>query len=107
MSEAMEKKQLVGFVNQKKKGIYNVLVEIYAEVLSASLSTPMALEIIRQDLQSASSDPVELNLSSLLKAITKAKKKGILKMEKPKKKWDFKDAYELKEEQRPAGSFTV
>jgi hypothetical protein len=103
----MDKKTLASFVSQKKKGVYNLLIEAYADVLSASMSTPMVLELIRQDLQTVSREPVELNRSSLLKAISKAKKRGVLKSEKSKKKFDFKDSYELKEEQRLPGSFTV
>ena len=103
----MDKKQLASFVSQRRKGVYNLLIEAYAEVLSASMSTPMILELIRQDLQSVSTEPIELNHSSLLKAISKAKKRGILKSEKSKRKFDFKDSYESEGEQRLPGSFTV
>lgn len=104
----MDKKQLVGFLKQRKRGVYALLTEVYADVLSTPMSTPMALEVIRQDLQNASTDPIELNYFSLLKAIKKAKKTGsIVQSEKAKVKWDFKDAHELQSTQKLPGSFTL
>ena len=104
----MDKKQLVSFLKQRKRGVYALLTEVYADVLSTPMSTPMALEVIRQDLQNASTDPIELNYFSLLKAIKKAKKAGaIVPTDKAKVKWDFKDAHELPNTQKLPGSFTL
>lgn len=104
----MDKRQLVNFLKQKKKGVYNLVIEMYADVFSTSMSTPMALEVITQDLQNVSTEVIEINYFSLLKAIAKARKKGrIVKAEAVKQKWNFKDAHELPDNRKPAGSFTL
>ena len=46
----MEKKHIIKFLNAKKRGVYTLLVEMYADVIS-SMAIKMALEIIREDLE--------------------------------------------------------
>jgi len=45
----MEKKHVVRFLQEKRRGSYTLLVKMYAEEIAA-MSVKMALELIREDL---------------------------------------------------------
>lgn len=100
----MEKKHLIRFLKEKKRGTYTLLVEMYANVVS-SMAVTMALEIIREDLEQESGEPLALNYFSLAQAIAKYKKRGSSKSGVPRK-WEFKDANETKDQLVP-GKFKI
>jgi hypothetical protein len=101
----MEKKHIIKFLNGKKRGVYPLLVEMYATVVT-TMATTMALEIIKEDLEMDSGEKVELNYFSLAQAVAKYKKKIKAKPE-GKRKPEFKDAHELSEKQLPAGRIYI
>jgi hypothetical protein len=100
----MEKKHIIKFLKLRKRGVYALIVELYADVIT-SMAITMALEVIAEDLQKESSEQIELNYFSLAQAVAKFKKK----IQKPvmKRKPEFKDAHELVEKQLPPGNFTL
>ena len=100
----MEKKHIIKFLNAKKRGVYTLLVEMYADVIS-SMAITMALEIIREDLEKEASEKVQLNYFSLAQAVAKFKKKAKAKPES--RKPEFKDAHELSDKQKSPGTFTL
>jgi hypothetical protein len=106
----MEKKLIIRFLKQRKRGVYNAITDTYAGVIT-SMSITMALEIIREDLQKISEEEVVLNYSSLAHAIKKYKRKA-----KPKSnvalapkmdKWEFLDAHEITEKHLAPGKFKL
>ena len=99
----MEKKHIIKFLNAKKRGVYTLLVEMYADVIT-SMAITMALEIIREDLENESGEKVELNYFSLAQAVAKFKKK---KAKPESRKPEFKDAHELNDKQKSPGTFTL
>lgn len=101
----MEKKHIVKFLNGKKRGIYTLIVEMYADVVT-SMAITMAQEVIREDLEKDSGEKVELNYFSLAQAVAKHKKKIKAKPE-AKRKPEFKDANEISDKQRRPGGFTL
>ena len=100
----MEKKHIIRFLNAKKRGIYTLLVEMYADVIT-SMAITMALEIIREDLEKEAREKVQLNYFSLAQAAAKFKKKAKAKPES--RKMEFKDAYEQSDKQNSPGKFTL
>ena len=100
----MEKKHIVKFLNTKKRGVYTLLVEMYADIIT-SMATTMALEIIRADLEKDSEEKVKINYYSLVQAVAKFKKKAKAKPES--RKPAFKDAHELSDKQKSPGTFTL
>jgi hypothetical protein len=102
----MDKRHVVKFLKQKKRGIYNVIVEMYTEVISTTGPT-MALEIIKEDLEKETGEQVALNYFSLAQAIAKTKpaNAGLVKIQK--RKWEFKDSNELKPDQGTPGKFKL
>ena len=103
----MEKKTIIRFLNEKRRGSYTLLVAMYAD-LFPSMSISMALTVIKEDLEKESSASVELNYFSLARAVARLKKKGGMKSEaETKKKWEFKDANEIKNRQLSPGMFTA
>ena len=68
-----------------------MLVQAYAELIT-SMPIVMALEIIRQDLQKDSEEPIELNYFSLARALARFKKKNPPRANPSK--LQFKDANE-------------
>ena len=100
----MEKKHIIRFLKEKKKGSYTILVRAYAEQI-ASMSVVMALEIIREDLQQDSEEQIELNYFSLARAVARFKKKN--PQTASPKQFQFKDAHELKNVQLGPGRFKI
>lgn len=99
----MEKKYLIQFLRKKKKGAYSLLVKTYSELVT-TIPIVMALEIIREDLQKDSKEPIVLNYFSLARAIARFKKKNPVAT---KGKFEFKDAYELDNIQSRPGKFKL
>ena len=99
----MEKRFIIRFLKEKKKGSYRLLAELYADQIM-SLPIVMALEIIRDDLQGESDEPIELNYFSLARAIGRFKKKNPAKV---KGKFQFKDAHELDKDRSSPGKFKL
>lgn len=100
----MEKKHLIRFLKEKKRGTYTILVEMYTDVVS-SMTVTMALEIIREDLEKESGESVALNYFSLAQAVAKYKKSSSSKPGGPRK-WKFRDASETKDQVIP-GKFKI
>ncbi|MBL0741069.1 hypothetical protein [Chryseolinea lacunae] len=95
----MEKKLIVRFLKEKRRGAYTLVVEEYAPLIFA-MSHAMALVIIQEDLAKESGVPVALNYFSLVRAIATYKKKNPQPATRVVKlKHEFKDAHELKEGQ--------
>ncbi|SKC46045.1 hypothetical protein [Ohtaekwangia koreensis] len=94
----MEKKLIIRFLNEKRRGAYNVLVEFYASQIFY-LSKTMALTLIEEDLEKEGS-PIKLSYFSLARAMSRYKKKHPkLSMSGTNPASAFKDAHELKEGQ--------
>ena len=81
-----------------------MLVQAYAELIT-SMPIVMALEIIRQDLQKDSEEPIELNYFSLARALTRFKKKNPQRTNQGK--LQFKDAHEIGHGQLGPGRFKL
>jgi hypothetical protein len=95
----MEKKLIIRFLKEKRRGAYNLLVEFYASRIF-SLSKTMALTIIEEDLENECDPPLKLSYFSLARAMTRYKKKRPkLSLGAAKQASVFKDAHELKEGQ--------
>jgi hypothetical protein len=100
----MEKKHIIQFLKEKKRGVYTVLVEIYADVIT-SMATTMALAVIKEDLEKESEATVEINYFSLAKAASKFRRAN--KSKAVGKKWNFRDASEIPEDQSVPGKFKI
>ena len=101
----MEKKHIIRFLKEGKRGAYTLLVKMYADAV-ASMSVTMAMELIREDLEKESGASVELHYFSLVKAFSRFKKKeGKRSGEGTDRIWDFKDANEIKDGQLSSGKF--
>jgi hypothetical protein len=100
----MEKKHVIKFLHAKKRGVYTLLVEMYADVIM-SMAITMALEIIQEDLEKDSGEKVVLNYFSLAQAAAKFKKYSKDKPSSRKK--EFKDVHEEGDTQNPVGTFTL
>jgi hypothetical protein len=95
----MEKRLIVRFLNEKRRGAYTLVVEEYAPLIFP-LSHAMALTIIQEDLEKESGMLVTLNYFSFARAIATYKKKNPQPTTNGvKSKMEFKDANELKEGQ--------
>jgi hypothetical protein len=103
----MEKKHIVRFLKEKKRGVYTLMVEMYADLIT-SMAVTMALELIKEDLEKESGTKVDINYFSLAQAISKYKKeKPISHSGLVAKEWEFKDTHELKEDQTAPGIFKI
>jgi hypothetical protein len=102
----MEKKNIIKFLNGKKRGVYRLLVEMYSEEVT-SMPVTIALEIIREDLRKESGEMVDLNYSSLARAVARSRKKSKAKDEVGIRKRDFKDANELMDRRTAPGKFKI
>jgi hypothetical protein len=103
----MEKKHIIRFLKERKRGSYTLLVKMYADAVT-SMSVTMAMELIREDLERESGTSVELNYFSLAKAFSRFKRKeGKRTGAGTDRNWDFKDANETKEGQLSPGKFKV
>jgi hypothetical protein len=100
----MEKKHLIKFLREGKKGSYSVLVQAYQELLT-SMPIVMALEIIREDLQKDTEELIELNYFSLARAVARFKKKNPHLAQT--KRFQFRDAHEIEDVQLSPGRFKI
>lgn len=107
MTAVMEKKHIIKFLQQRKKGVYNLIVQLYANVI-ISMGPTMAMDIVKDDLEREAGGPVEIHYFALAQAILRFKKKN-LKISSGSyeraKKFEFKDAYELDDAQLVPGRF--
>ena len=102
----MEKSDIVTFLEQKRRGIYNVLVSEYWDSILASTPVNLALTLITGDLEKATGQKVTLKYVSLAQAVSKAKTKRPVRVlhsnesEKvqQKAKTKFRDAHEIEKE---------
>ena len=83
-----------------------MLVEMYSEEVT-SMPMTIALEIIREDLESESGEMVDLNYNSLARAVARSKKKFKAKNDVGMRKRDFKDANELTDSRTAPGKFKI
>lgn len=103
----MERKTIIRFLKDKRRGSYTLLVAMYAD-LFPSMSVSMALTVIKEDLEKESGSTIELHYFSLARAILRFKKKaGIRPGAELKQKREFKDANEIKDGQPRPGTFKV
>jgi len=100
----MEKKHIIRFLQERKRGVYTLMVEMYSDV-ATSMAVTMALEIIKEDLEKESGVIVDLNYFSLAQAISKYKKEEAIS--KTDKKWSFPDAHETNRDEKAAGKFKI
>jgi hypothetical protein len=101
----MEKKHIIRFLKEGKRGSYTLLVQMYADVVT-SMSIRMALELIKEDLEKESGETVEIHYFSLARAISRLKKKNILKPGAlTAREREFKDAHEIQQGQLSPGNF--
>jgi hypothetical protein len=103
----MEKKYIIEFLKNKKRGVYALIVNTYIDVISV-MGINMALKVIKDDLEKETGSTVELNYFSLAKAISKLEKKTSNRSTTiVTRKWEFKDAHEIKEGQTAPGRFKL
>jgi len=109
----MRKALIVKFVKEKRRGVYDAIVDEYSSIIF-SWKINLLVNIIETDLEHHTGEKVILNYFGLAKAIRKFKLKPTnSKKEKPltphaKQGYDFKDAHELEEkEATKPGSFKL
>ena len=102
----MDKKLIVKFLKSKRRGVYTLIVETYADVIQ-SMNGTMALDVIKEDLERESGEIVEIKYFSLAQAISKYKAKGLNPKSKPDKKWNFTDSNELNQSPSAPGKFKL
>ncbi len=103
----MEKKYIVQFLKEKKRGVYSLIVNTYIDVIS-TMGINMALHIIKDDLEKETGTSVEINYFSLAKAAAKVPKKVLNKSTSLEtSKWEFKDAYETNDQKLIPGRFKL
>ena len=100
----MEKRHLIRFLKQRKKGSYSVLVQAYQELI-ASMPIVMAMEIIQEDLHKDTEERIELNYFSLARAVARFKKKN--PQAAIRKEFQFKDSHETEDVQLSPGRFKI
>ncbi|RAV99664.1 hypothetical protein [Pseudochryseolinea flava] len=95
----MDKKLIIRFLKEKRRGAYNLLVELYGSQI-LPLSKTMAVTIIEEDLQQECGATIKLSYFSLARAISRYRKKNpTLAPRVTNPPSIFKDAHELKEGQ--------
>lgn len=102
----MEKKNIVKYLNGKKRGVYALIADVYSGV-TTSMAISLALEEIRRDLEKESEEKVYLNYNSLARAVARSKKKTKAKAKAELQKRDFKDTNELKDNGTAPGKFKI
>ena len=103
----MEKKHIIRFLNEGRRGAYTWLVEMYAELVT-KMSVTMAMVLIKEDLTRDSETAVELHYFSFAKAVAKFKKKtGKNSKADAGKKYEFKDINEIGNSQSSTGAFKI
>ena len=102
----MEKKYIIEFLKERKRGVYTLIVNTYADVICA-MGITMALRVITDDLEKEAGTAVELNYFSLAKAASRLEKKASRRSTSiVTRKWEFKDAHEIKGQTVP-GKFKI
>lgn len=103
----MERKHIIRFLKDGRRGAYTWLVEMYCDLVT-SLSVAAAKELIEEDLTKESETTVELHYFSLARAVARFKKKnGMHTKAAAVKKFEFKDANEIMNGQSEPGKFEV
>lgn len=116
----MDKSDIVAFLEQKRRGIYNVLVNEYWDSVLSTTPINLALTVISNDLEKATGKKVSLKYVSLAQAVSKARNNQVATkhslsrqtggniQENPAhgKKYDFRDSHEIKDDQQP-GKFRI
>lgn len=103
----MEKKHVIRFLKERRRGAYTLLVNMYAEE-ATSMSVKMVLEFIKEDLEKEPGASVQLRYFSLARAVARFKKSsagkhGALTI----RKREFKDAHEIEDRQLRPGEFKI
>lgn len=103
----MDKRYIIQFLKEKKRGVYTLIVNTYVDVIS-TMGVTMAQRVIKDDLEKEAGTAVELNYFSLAKAISKFEKKiGNRSTTVVTRKWDFKDAHEMNDKGLAPGKFKL
>ncbi len=103
----MEKKHVIRFLKERRRGAYTLLVKMYAEEV-ASMSVKMVLDFIKEDLEKEPGTSVQLRYFSLARAVARFKKVGTGKPGAlTTRKREFKDAHETEAGQLTPGKFKV
>jgi len=114
----MDKVDIVAFLEQKRRGIYNVLVNEYWDSVLSTSPVNLALTIISNDLEKATGKKVSLKYVSLAQAVSKARSNQVTtnssvsrktydgtvptqENSSSGKKYNFRDSHEIKGEQQP------
>ena len=101
----MEKKHIIRFLKERKRGSYTWLVKMYSDLFT-SMSTTMALELVEEDLNRE--EKIELNYFSVARAVARFKKKtGGKSLAGNKKQIEFRDGHEISHGQLGAGQFKI
>ncbi len=110
----MDKSHIAKFLKNRRRGIYKVIVEQYADDI-IGIGVNLALELIKEDLEK-DGEKIELNYFSLAQAISKFKRVNPeIKLKnsnyintKKREKYVFKDAHELTtDHEKKPGSFRL
>ena len=103
----MEKRYIIQFLKEKKRGVYTLIVNTYVDVISA-MGVTMALRVIKDDLEKEAGTQVELNYFSLAKAVSKLEKKIAQRSTTVvTRQWNFKDTSEMKDRSTTPGTFKL
>src|SRR5258706_4918234 len=105
----MEKSDIVKFVKEKRKGVYNAIVQTYSTILDGYHTTLMK-NIIEIDLEKHTGERIELNYDSLIKAVrrslTKSRSNSHRMSSSPKAaRYNFKDAHEIDDSNKTKPGF--
>ena len=103
----MEKKHVIRFLKERRRGAYTLLVNMYAEEVM-SMSVKMVLDFIKEDLEKEPGTSVQLRYFSLARAVARFKKSAITRHGGlTTRKREFKDAHEIEDSQLRPGEFKV
>ena len=103
----MEKKHVIRFLKERRRGAYTLLVKMYAEEVT-SMSVKMVLDYIKEDLEKEPGTSVQLRYFSLARAVARFKKGVTGKLGAlTTRKLEFKDAHETEDGQLAPGKFKV
>ena len=103
----MEKRYIIQFLKEKKRGVYTLIVNTYVDVISA-MGVTMALRVIKDDLEKEAGTQVELNYFSLAKAVSKLEKKIAQRSTTVvTRQWNFRDTSEMKNKDTTPGTFKL
>ena len=109
----MEKSDIVKFVKEKRKGVYNAIVLTYSTILNGHHTTLMT-NLIEIDLEKNTGERIELNYDSLIKAVrrslinNKGKSKRSTSFTPKANRYDFKDDHEIDGSKKAKpGSFKI